>query len=65
MPSFEGKGKQYSREEWDKLVDEFGALSNTAVLMFAEDLVEAYAEAKVILDAESQGSHREPRGLDG
>ncbi|KAL2007652.1 hypothetical protein VTN00DRAFT_7634 [Thermoascus crustaceus] len=46
---FYGKGKRYGREEWDKLVGEFGALSDTPVLAFAEDLVEAYPEAKVIL----------------
>ena len=46
---FYNKGKLYGREEWDKLVGDFGALSDVPAICFAEDLVKLYPEAKVIL----------------
>jgi len=46
---FYNKGTRYGRREWDRLIGDFGALSDVPAICFAEDLVEAYPEAKVIL----------------
>ena len=47
---FLGRGKRYDREEWDQLLYNFAAISSdTPAIAFAEDLIKAYPEAKVIL----------------
>ncbi len=47
---FAGKGDKFTRNEWDQTLHEFGAVSSdTPAIAFAEDLIEAYPEAKVIL----------------
>lgn len=38
-----------NREHWDQLLGDFGAVSDVPAVAFAEDLVHAYPEAKVIL----------------
>ncbi|KAH7230552.1 uncharacterized protein BKA55DRAFT_583037 [Fusarium redolens] len=47
---FYGKGEPFGREEFDQLLHCFSAVSSdTPAIAFAEDLIAAYPEAKVIL----------------
>ena len=46
---FEGKGKPFGRAEFDKLLGHCQGAMDNPCLSFAEDLVAAYPEAKVIL----------------
>lgn len=46
---FEGKGKPYGREEFDKLLGHCQAVSDIPAILFAEELIAAYPDAKVIL----------------
>ncbi|KAK1144132.1 hypothetical protein N8T08_005794 [Aspergillus melleus] len=46
---FDGIGKPFGREEWDKLLGHCQAVCDVPALCFAEELIEAYPEAKVIL----------------
>jgi hypothetical protein len=50
---FEGKGKPYGRAEFDRLLGHCQGVSDLPAILFAEELIEAYPEAKVIL------THRE------
>lgn len=45
-----GLGRQFTRTDWDQLLGSYGAVSaDPPAVAFAEDLVAAYPEAKVIL----------------
>ncbi|KAJ7891152.1 hypothetical protein B0H13DRAFT_1625970 [Mycena leptocephala] len=46
---FFGRGTPYGRAEWDQLLGHCEAVTDTPAAMFAEDLVAAYPDAKVIL----------------
>ncbi|KAJ7289578.1 P-loop containing nucleoside triphosphate hydrolase protein [Mycena rebaudengoi] len=46
---FFGKGKPYGRKEWDQLLGHCQAITDLPSLLFAEELVSAYPDAKVIL----------------
>ena len=46
---FAGKGKAFTRKEWDQLLAEYGAITDVPALAFWEDLLVAYPEAKVVL----------------
>lgn len=46
---FDGKGKPYGREEFDKLLGHCQGVSDIPAILFAKELIEAYPEAKVIL----------------
>ena len=46
---YDGKGKPYGRVEFDKLLGHCQAVSDIPALCFAEELIAAYPEAKVIL----------------
>ncbi|RAL08727.1 sulfotransferase family protein [Aspergillus homomorphus CBS 101889] len=46
---YEGVGKRFGRAEWDRLLGHCQAVSDLPALCFAEDLIEAYPEAKVIV----------------
>lgn len=46
---FDGKGKLYGREEFDKLLGHCQGVSDIPAILFSRELVEAYPEAKVIL----------------
>ncbi|KAI9719515.1 MAG: hypothetical protein M1828_006222 [Chrysothrix sp. TS-e1954] len=47
---FFGKGPRFGRPEFDQLLHDFsGVSSDTPAIAFAEDLIEAYPEAKVVL----------------
>ena len=46
---FHGKGKTFTRAEWDQLLAEYGAVTDVPALAFWEDLILAYPEAKVVI----------------
>ncbi|KAM0802925.1 efflux pump antibiotic resistance protein [Usnea florida] len=46
---FAGKGKPFTRTEWDQLLSDYGAVTDVPALAFSEDLISAYPEAKVVL----------------
>lgn len=46
---FFGKGKPFARADWDQLLGSYSAVADVPSIAFAEDLIEAYPEAKVIL----------------
>ncbi|KAJ7161892.1 P-loop containing nucleoside triphosphate hydrolase protein [Mycena crocata] len=46
---FSGVGKPYGREEWDELLGHCQAVTDLPAIMFSEELIAAYPDAKVIL----------------
>ncbi|KAJ7127636.1 P-loop containing nucleoside triphosphate hydrolase protein [Mycena epipterygia] len=46
---FFGKGKLYGRADWDRLLGNCMAVTDVPHLLFAEELITAYPEAKVVL----------------
>ncbi|KAF5537856.1 hypothetical protein FMEXI_9678 [Fusarium mexicanum] len=46
---FEGKGKRWGREEFDKILGPYDAVADLPAICFVEELVAAYPEAKVIV----------------
>lgn len=44
-----GKGAPFTRNDWDELLGEFGAVCDVPAICFAEELIEVYPEAKVLL----------------
>ncbi|MCJ1271065.1 hypothetical protein MMC22_010964, partial [Lobaria immixta] len=46
---FFGKGKPFARADWDQLLGNYSAVSDVPATAFAEELVEVYPKAKVIL----------------
>ncbi|KAJ7020289.1 P-loop containing nucleoside triphosphate hydrolase protein, partial [Mycena alexandri] len=46
---FFGKGKPYRRVDWDQLLGHCQAVTCVPAILFSEDLIAAYPEAKVIL----------------
>ena len=46
---YDGKGKPFTREDWDQLLGDAQAICDWPSCAFAEELIEAYPEAKVIL----------------
>ena len=47
---FFNKGEPYTRKEWDRLLGDYSAVSaDLPASFFAEDLIQAYPESKVIL----------------
>ncbi|KAJ7206373.1 hypothetical protein GGX14DRAFT_457666, partial [Mycena pura] len=46
---FYGKGNRYGRMEWDQLLGHCMAVTDVPHILFAEDLIAAYPDAKVIL----------------
>ena len=47
--NFSGRGKRFSRTEWDQLLANYGAVTDVSALAFSADLISAYQEAKVVL----------------
>ena len=51
--AFEAKyhhnGEPFTRQDWDRLLGEFGAVTDSPCICFAEDLINAYPDAKVVL----------------
>lgn len=46
---FHGRGKRFGREEFDQLLGHCQAVTDIPAACFAEELIEAYPNAKVIL----------------
>ncbi|KAI9889083.1 MAG: hypothetical protein M1814_005807 [Vezdaea aestivalis] len=46
---FDGKGKPFGRKEFDKLLGHCQAVTDVPAVCFAQELIESYPEAKVIL----------------
>jgi hypothetical protein len=46
---YDGKGKPYGRAEFDKLLGHCQGVSDMPAILFADELIAAYPEAKVIL----------------
>lgn len=46
---YDGKGKPYGREEFDKLLGHCQGVSDMPAILFTDELIKAYPEAKVIL----------------
>ncbi|KAF2160509.1 hypothetical protein M409DRAFT_29130 [Zasmidium cellare ATCC 36951] len=46
---FEGKGRPFTREDWDQLLGHCMAIMDTPCTVFYKELLEAYPEAKVIV----------------
>ncbi|KAJ6552599.1 pectin lyase fold/virulence factor [Mycena vulgaris] len=53
---FFGKGKPYGREEWDRLLGHYMAVTDVPHILFAEELIAAYPDAKVILTTRTPDS---------
>jgi len=47
---FHGEGKPYGREEWDVLLGDCQAVTDVPHVLFAEDLMAAYPDAKIVLN---------------
>jgi hypothetical protein len=50
---FAGRGEPYTRADWDGLLGDFGAVTDVPAIAFADDLIAAYPEAKVVLSSGS------------
>lgn len=46
---FNGKGKPWGREEFDKILGDYDAVADVPAICFVEELVAAYPEAKVVV----------------
>ncbi|KAJ7127669.1 P-loop containing nucleoside triphosphate hydrolase protein [Mycena epipterygia] len=46
---FFGKGKLYERADWDRLLGHYMAVTDVPHCLFAEELITAYPDAKVVL----------------
>ena len=46
---YEGKGKKWGREEFDKLLGNFDGICDVPGCLFVEEFREAYPEAKIVL----------------
>ncbi|KAJ7501010.1 hypothetical protein B0H11DRAFT_1713713 [Mycena galericulata] len=53
---FFGEGTPYRREEWDRLLGDCQAIADMPHILFAEELIAAYPEAKVVLTNRSPES---------
>ena len=63
---YEGKGKPYGRDEFDKLLYNCQGVSDVPAILFSEELIQAYPEAKVILthrDFDTWYSYVSPNSL--
>ena len=43
------RGPQFTRGDWDDLLGNYGAVTDSPAICFAEELIKAYPEAKVVL----------------
>lgn len=49
LAKFHARGKPWGREEFDRVLGEYDAVEDVPCICFAEELVRAYPEAKVVL----------------
>lgn len=45
----EASGKTFTRRDWDELLGKYGAITDYPAVVLAEELIEVYPEAKVVL----------------
>ncbi|KAJ7161957.1 P-loop containing nucleoside triphosphate hydrolase protein [Mycena crocata] len=53
---FHGEGKLYGKPEWDRLLGDCQAVADIPHILFAEELIAAYPDAKVVLTNRSPDS---------
>ena len=46
---YHDNGNPFTRQDWDRLLGDYGAVTDSPCICFAEDLINAYPEAKVVL----------------
>ena len=46
---YHGNGKPFTRQDWDRLLGNYGAVADVPCICFAEELINAYPDAKVVL----------------
>ena len=46
---YHNNGKLFTRQDWDRLLAYHGAVTDSPCICFAEELINAYPEAKVVL----------------
>lgn len=46
---YHNNGKPFTREDWDELLGNYGAVTDSPSICFAEELIDAYPEAKIVL----------------
>ena len=46
---YHNNGKPFTRQDWDGLLGNYGAVTDSPCICFAEDLINAYPDAKVVL----------------
>lgn len=46
---YHNRGLVFTRHDWDKLLGHYGAITDTPAVCFAEELINAYPEAKIVL----------------
>ena len=46
---YHNDGKPFTRQDWDHLLGKYGAVTGSPIVCFAEELINAYPEAKVVL----------------
>ena len=46
---YHNNGKSFTREDWDQLLGDYGAVTDSPCICFAEELINAYPDAKVVL----------------
>jgi hypothetical protein len=47
---FHGQGKPWGREEFDRILGDFDGVEDVPTICFAEELIAAYPEAKIVLN---------------
>lgn len=52
------KGKPYGRAEWDQLLGHCRAVTDLPCVAFAEELIEAYPDAKVVISLPPKGADK-------
>jgi hypothetical protein len=50
LAKFHGQGKPWGREEFDRILGDYDGVEDVPTICFAEELVAAYPEAKIVLN---------------
>ncbi|KAL8830413.1 MAG: hypothetical protein Q9191_001442 [Dirinaria sp. TL-2023a] len=53
---YDGQGRSYQREEFDKLLGDYAAVTDAPCFFFVDELIAAYPDAKVILTSRDEDS---------
>ena len=46
---YHNNGKPFTREDWDQLLGNYGAVTDSPCICFAEELINGYPEIKIVL----------------